>query len=70
MGISVNLNMYKQLRDTRRIQRTPGRACVVLPSSWRSEKGTGFLTRPLKTNLPTSIGDCGMGGVVDGSGMT
>lgn len=54
MRISVRTvcrNMYKQLRETKKIQRTPGRACVVLPSLWRSEKGTGLLTRPLKTDL-------------------
>jgi hypothetical protein len=32
MRISVRTvcrNMYKQLRETKKIQRTPGRACVV-----------------------------------------
>ena len=63
---TVRRNMYKQLRQTKKIQRTPGRVCVVSPSSWRSEKGTGLLTRPLKADLPTSVGGCGMSGDVDG----
>lgn len=72
MRISVRTvcrNMYKQLRDKENTTHTrKGLCCVAFVMAFR--KRNEAFHKALKTDLPTSVGDCGMSGDVDGSGMT
>jgi hypothetical protein len=72
MRISVRTlcrNMYKQLREKENTTHTrKGLCCVAFVMAFRKRNGTS--QQALKTDLPPSVGGCGMGGDVDGPGMT